>query len=47
VVRGVKYFRHLAMVDAVGVITEGYMSVLVLKGFGLALVASAALSARR
>jgi hypothetical protein len=44
--RGVEYFQHLAMVNATGVITEGCMSVLVLKGFGLAL-ASVALSARR
>ena len=45
--RGIKYFRHLAMVDIVEVVTEGGMGVLMLKGLILALVASAALLVSR
>jgi hypothetical protein len=44
---GVEHFRHLAMVDAAGVVAEGCVGVLVLEGFGLVLVVSAALSTRR
>jgi hypothetical protein len=40
---GVEHFRHLAVVGAVGAVTEGFVGVLVLKGFGFAL-ASAGLS---
>jgi hypothetical protein len=47
VARGVKYFRHLAVVDAVGVITKGSVSVLVLKGFSFAFVTSVAPLVRR
>jgi hypothetical protein len=44
--RGVKYFRHLAVVDAVGVVTKGRVSVPVFEGFGFALAASVVLLAR-
>jgi hypothetical protein len=40
---GVEHFRHLAVVGAVGAVTEGFVGVLVLEGFGFAL-ASAGLS---
>jgi hypothetical protein len=41
---GVEYFRHLAVVGAVGEVAEGFMGVLVLKGFGFALTVSAGFS---
>ena len=44
--RGVEYLGHLAMVDAARVVTEGHVSVLVLEGFGLMLVASVVLLRR-
>ena len=44
---GVEHFRHLVVVDAVGVIAEGGVSVLVFERFDFAFVASAALSAKR
>ena len=44
---GVEYFRHLAVVSAVGVITEGGMGVLMFEGLGLAFVTLVVLSASR
>ena len=43
--RGVKYFRHLVVVNAVEVTIEGGMSVLVFEGFGFAFVMSMAFAA--
>ena len=44
---GVKYFRHLAVVDAVGVVAESRMGVFVFEGFGFVLAASMTPSAGR
>ena len=44
---GVKHLRHLAMVDAVGVVAKGCMGVLVFEGSSLVLVASVTLSVGR
>jgi hypothetical protein len=41
VVQGVEYFRHLAVVDTVGVLAEGGMGVFVLKGSGIQLLLAA------
>jgi len=41
---GVEHFRHLVVVDAVGVIAKGCVGVLVFKGFDFALAALAVLS---
>jgi hypothetical protein len=45
-VGGVEHFRHLVVVDAVGVVSKGCMGVLVFEGFGFVLVASAVLLVR-
>jgi hypothetical protein len=39
-VRGVEYFGHLAVVDAVGDVAEGRVGVFVLEGLGFVLTAS-------
>ena len=41
---GVEHFRHLVVVDTVGVAAKGRVGVLVLEGFGFVFAASMALS---
>jgi hypothetical protein len=45
-VGGVEHFRHLAVIDAVGVVAKGHMGVLVFEGFGLVLAVLVVLSVR-